>query len=458
MFKLRDYQEAPVSVGASYFKDKTKKHPTLLVLPTAAGKSILIAHIVNQLDAKTLVLQPSKELLRQNHSKYTTLGGGASIYSASFNTKEFGNVTYATLGSIKNIGAQFQALGYKYLIVDEAHLYSRESDSIFKKFLKESKIKKVLGLTATPFKLHSGSTITGERYSKLTMLTTRTKSGTFYKEILHVTQIQELTAKNFWAKLEYEVYSFDTGLLEYNTTRADYTDESMRKAYHTQGIGDKITDKLEHLQDRKSIIVFVPSKEEAIYLAGITPNAAVVYSGMADKERDKIITGFKALEIRVIYNVNILSVGFDHPELDCIICGRPTLSLAWLYQAYGRGTRIHPNKKDCLIVDFVGNTSRFGRIEDLYFKHQNDRWCVFGTGGKLLTGIPLHEVGGVMDKDLALQEDKEIVFNFGSYKGKRVESAPEWYWSHVLRTHNFTPQETELREKLIRLKNLKPVN
>lgn len=458
MFNLRDYQIAPVKTGVDYFKDKKKKHPALEVLPTAAGKSIIIAHIVNQLDGKTLILQPSKELLGQNYNKFLAIGGDASIYSASFDTKEFGNITYATLGSIKKLGAEFKLRGYKYLIVDEAHLYPRESGSMFKTFLKDSGIKKVLGLTATPFELQTGVSFTGETYSKLTMLTTRTKAGTFFKEILHVTQVQELVGKNYWAKLQYQVYKFDTGQLQYNTTKADYTEKSLRDAYKNQSIGDKILNKLEELEDRKSIIVFVPSKQEAIDLAAITPNAEAVYSGMPDKERERILTGFKSLKIRVVYNVNILSVGFDHPELDCIICGRPTASLAWLYQAFGRGTRIHPNKKDCLIVDFVENVTKFGKLEDLYFKFQDGQWAIFGTGGKKLTGVPMHEIGLTIDKDLIPEEDKEVRFNFGrTYKGKLVEEAPEWYWDWVLKNHVFQPGEDDLREKLIRLKNLKPV-
>jgi DNA repair protein RadD len=91
--------------------------------------------------------------------------------------------------------------------------------------------------------------------------------------------------------------------------------------------------------------------------------------------------------LRVVVQVTILSVGFDHPELDCIITGRPTASLSWWYQFVGRVTRIHPNKANGLVVDFVGSVPKFGKVEDLYFKYEAPLWKLYGESQKLLTGI-----------------------------------------------------------------------
>ena len=95
--KLRDYQIEPVAVGIEYFNTK-KMAPSIIVAPTAFGKSIVIAHIANGIGEKVLVIQPSKELLEQNYNKLITLGGKASIYSASMGEKEIGDITYATIG------------------------------------------------------------------------------------------------------------------------------------------------------------------------------------------------------------------------------------------------------------------------------------------------------------------------------------------------------------------------
>ena len=81
---------------------------------------------------------------------------------------------------------------------------------------------------------------------------------------------------------------------------------------------------------------------------------------MPDSERNQIISDFKSGKLRIIVQVTILSVGFDHPELDCIITGRPTASLSWWYQFVGRVTRIHPDKANALVIDFVGSVPKFG--------------------------------------------------------------------------------------------------
>lgn len=164
MFKLRDYQIAPVKTGVDFFNNSKIGKPSIEVLPTAAGKSIIIAHIAKEVHGKGLVIQPSVELLQQNYDKFIALGGEASIYSASLNTKEFGNLTYATIGSIKNIGAKFKELKYRYIIIDEVHLFPRNADSMLGTFLKESGIERVLGLTATPFKLQTNLSVDGMPY------------------------------------------------------------------------------------------------------------------------------------------------------------------------------------------------------------------------------------------------------------------------------------------------------
>jgi DNA repair protein RadD len=169
--------------------------------------------------------------------------------------------------------------------------------------------------------------------------------------------------------------------------------------------------------------VFVPTVYDAIELSTKTPNAAAVYGTMDKKERARIISQFRKGLIRVIYNVNVLSVGFDHPQLDAIICGRPTASLAWYYQALGRLTRIHPEKIDGLIIDFSGNVNRFGKIESLYYKKQGVLWKLFGENGRLLTGCPLHEIGKYTESTEVIKEKAktEPILSFGKHRGKRID-------------------------------------
>ncbi len=341
---------------------------------------------------KTLVLQPSKELLEQNISKLQALGGHASIFSASLGQKEFGDITYATIGSIKTLGNDFRELGYKFLIIDEADRYPRGSESMLGKFLKASQMKSVLGFTATPFKLQTNSFMM-QSYSITKMLTSRSKHGNFFKDIIHITQIQDIIKDGFWSKLEYEIHKFDNSKLVYNSTKAEYTEKSIVDAYYGQHIHEKIIQRIASFNSRKSILVFVPSVAQAISLSQDIPNSVAVYGDMPKAERDEAIEGFKSGKYKVAVNVNVLSVGFDHPLVDAIILARATASLSLFYQQCGRGTRIHPEKEECAIIDFVGNVQKFGRIDHLHLEKDKNTWKLYNIqSNKVLTGVPIHEL------------------------------------------------------------------
>lgn len=432
MITLRPNQVDAVRIGKEYLLSNNRI-PSIMVMPTAWGKSIGIAKIAEGIPDKLLILQPSKELLSQNYAKYSLLGGQASVYSASFGSRNIGHVTYATIGTLKKYGSMFRTLGFTKMIIDECHLYPRSDDSMLGTFLKESGIRQVLGLTATPLKLQTNRDQFGNSFSKLVMLTSRSKMGTFFKEIIYVAQIQEMVELGYWSKLEYETFDFDEGKLIYNSTKADFTDESLRAVYKSNDTERKIIETINSHLDRKSIIVFVPSVAAALSLHAMVPNSIVVYSGMPDAERERAVDDFKAGRKRIAINVNILAVGFDSPGIDMIVCGRPTASLAWYYQALGRGTRILAGKKDCLVVDFSGNVRKFGPIEHLYFRKENV-WKMYGEGGRLLTGVPLHEIGKhteATEQGADFMRAKKII-NFGKHKGKELKNLPSEYRKWML--------------------------
>jgi DNA repair protein RadD len=444
--KLRPYQQKCSDIAIEYF-EKTSEKPSILVLPTAWGKSVLIADAARRLGEGVLVLQPSKELLEQNYSKFITMGGKASIYSASAGQKEFGSVTYATIGSIKNLGAEFKRRGYKYIIVDECHLFPPK-DSMFSGFVSAMGCTKVLGVTATPFRLQTSNDINGWPISKLVMLTSRAKNAGFFKEILHVHQIQDIVKDGYWSKLAYEEWDFDSGTLKYNSAGSDFTESSMAEAYDNLDIRSSIIRRIREL-DRKSILVFVPLVAQATELARSIPNAVAVYGDMVKPERDEAVQGFKSGKYRVVINVNVLSVGFDHPGLDCVIFGRPTASLSWFYQAAGRGTRIHPDKEDCLIVDFVGNIARFGRLENLTVEQYKASWQVF-NGDIQLTTIPIRDIGTVR-KEKPFDPNapvEDFVWPFGKHKGTLITKIDKGYLNWALKNFDWSARNIDLKQRI----------
>lgn len=454
MIQLRSNQVEPINKAINFFYEKKPK-PSLIVLPTAWGKSILTAFVAKFIDDKIIVLQPSKELLEQNYLKYTNLCEGlanAGIYSASFGRKDIARVTYATIGSIKNLGAEFKHLGFTKMLIDEAHLYPREADSMLGTFLKDSGITHVLGITATPVKLQTGRDQFGQNYSKLVMLTSRSKKGNFFKEIIHVGQVSEMVKLGFWSPLSYEASQFDDSELVFNSSRSEYTDESVQRAFEQNGGSETIIRAIDAHPERRHILAFAPSVEEAINLSKRYPNSAVIYGDMDKRERASVIERFRQGEIRVLFNVRVLSTGFDYTGIDCIVLGVSTASIALYYQIIGRATRIDPQKKDALIIDLGGNVERFGRVEDLTFE-EGRMWRLFGTGGRLLSGIPISDIGHYTREDtraIDAQAAQPIVtMPFGKYKGEKINSIPLEYRRWMIRTFEWNSRNAKLRKSIM---------
>jgi DNA repair protein RadD len=457
VFKYRDYQEKSIEDGiAVLLSNKPKK--SILISPTAGGKSLIIAGIVAKLDGNVLVIQPSKELLKQNLSKFLATGSKASVYSASMNSKEIGKVTYATDGSLK-VHA-FENSNIKYVIIDEAHLKTQSGSKLIQ-FINGIGVKNVLGLTATPIYLKNGAD-----GSQLKMMN-RVK-GKLFNEICHVTQIKELVEKKYWSPLEYKIGDIDNSLLEYNSTGSDFTKESLLVNYEENNTEDKIVDFIKGDKNSKSILVFVPTIEQAEKLAIKIKGSYTVHSLLPTKERDFVVSGFKDLSIRVVINVNVLAVGFDHPQLDHIITARPTASIAMYYQQIGRGVRIHPTKDKCRITDLSGNVKKFGMVEDLTFENLNGYgWGLFSKE-ELLTAVPMWETERPTKASLTapkvfIKEEptEDVVIWFGKYSGKKVSQVvnsnpqyiswiltnKEWDWKSSKMTKLKKSLLSEMRKK-----------
>lgn len=455
MITLRQNQVEPIDKAIRFFREQ-KPVPSLIVLPTAWGKSILTAYVAKYCGDNLLVLQPSKELLEQNYQKYKTLCGGfgceAGIFSASLGRKEIRPITYATIGSIKALGAKFKQLGFTKMLIDEAHLYPRESTSMLGRFLKDSGITHVLGITATPVKLQTNRDTSGHYFSKLVMLTSRSKKGNFFKQIIHIGQVQEMVTLGYWSRLIYEKQHFDGSMLVFNKAKSEYTEESVKRAYHANGGTESVVSALDLHRERRHVLAYVPSVQDAIGLSERYPDSAVVYGEQPKEEREDAIRRFKTGELRVLFNVRVLSTGFDCTFIDCIVLGVSTASIALYYQIIGRGTRIDPNKRDCLVCDLGGNIDRFGRVEDITFE-QGKIWRMFGSGGRLLSGIPIHDIGKYTREDTWIVDAGEAapleIMPFGKYKGTPFKEIPRSYREWMLRTFDWNERNKDIKKSLI---------
>lgn len=434
-----------------------------------SGKSLIISKIAHEINRPTLVLQPSKEILEQNYAKAVSFGSKPTIYSASCGIKELSAMTYATLKSIKKDVARLKDIGIDTLLIDECHSgYSPEEGSEFMEFMNRFPEAKVLGFTATPCRLRTYSSMLEGNYSKLNMLTK--DEHNFFKKIVHVTQIQELTSQGFWCPLKYERWSFDESALMLNSTGAEYTNESIKESIVRNGLNNSIYKRLLQLMnERKAILVCMDSIESCNRIsefmnARMGAITGVVTSLTTKKKREQIISDFKEGKLKVVFNYSTLATGFDFPELDCVMFGRPTFSYSTYYQILGRAVRIHPDKKEALIVDCCDNMRRFGRIEDLTIEQFPSKgWCMF-AGDQLLSNI---RMGDIITKDEILRraaslksvngdgrrEDDldSIIMWFGKYEGIRFKDIPVSYFRFL--AENMAVKPGDRKEKIIEYYN-----
>lgn len=380
MYELRDYQKEASDAAVKFFSSFTKRN-SMIVLPTGSGKSLVIADIAYRLNAPVVIFQPSKEILAQNFLKLQSYGvWDCSVYSASFNSKQISRITFAMIGSVMSKKELFCC--FKYAIIDECHLVNAEA-GMYAKFIEVTGCK-VLGLTATPYRLHSSRT----RGVMLRFLT-RTYPRVF-SDLIYQVQIKTLLERGYLAKTEYyRIKLVDTSRLKVNSTGADYTDDSVREHYKNIGFDNSLENIIRRLlvAGRTSILVFTRFVDEANYIAQrIGGEAAVVSGKTPDANRKAILSMFKAGKIKVVANVGVLTTGFDFPELDTIVLARPTRSLALYYQMIGRGIRPCPGKVNW-VVDLCENFNRFGRVDDLKLAQiKPGIWAVF-NGNRQLTNV-----------------------------------------------------------------------
>lgn len=439
----RDYQRQAINKAVTFINDKKDNKKPFIVSPTGSGKSWIAAGIADEVTSPIIVLQPSKELLMQNYEKYTSLGNEASIFSASLKTKEIGHVTFATIGSIKGIAHRFKEAGVKVIIIDECHVGSGTSNSL-NKFIKQLGNVKVIGLTATPVVL------LGSLEGPTLKMLNRTRKS-FWNNPLHITQISEIIEKGFWADLKYEREDINEDLLQYNVSRSEFTEDSMKEMYDYNDVEGKVLNRIDTLkQERRSILIFCPDVASAKSLSQKIEGSRVVWGDMPVKERTEVIQGFKNHLIQVVINCNVLAIGFDFEELDCVVDTVPTASIARYYQKLGRGCRPHPNKKDALLLDYSGNFNRFGELKNITFE-EDPRWgWNMFSGDRMLTNVSLDNSNPIFKT--GCKSDSEVKFEFGRYAGKLVSECPMNYLNWMLKEFDWNRTNIHIKDEILRLK------
>lgn len=358
MYQLRPYQQEAAQSVIKYFQKK--RDPALIVLPTGAGKSLVIAELARIAKGRVLNLSHVKELVEQNHEKYESLNLKAGIFSASLGRKD--DEEKVIFGSIQSVARAHDDFfkNFSLLIIDECHRVSEEGSTQYQEVIE--KLKKnnpqlcILGLTATPYRLGMGWI-----YEQHCNGETKSNVPRFFKHCLYELPLSYMIKNKFLTvpvKIDIPVTCYDFS--ELTSKGRMYTQSEVEELIKNQKrltplIVKNIIDITEEF-NRQGVMIFTASVTHAKEVLSYLPKgeASIVLGDTDIFEREKIVNEFKEKKFRYLVNVSVLTTGFDAPHVDLIAILRPTESNSLYQQIVGRGLRLSPGKSDCFVLDYTG--------------------------------------------------------------------------------------------------------
>jgi len=393
--KLRPHQQTALEKTMESFR--SGNNFTLLQAPTGYGKTVLFSSLIKQSieahNIKCLVLAHQKELVAQAKDKLLAvapeLEPHIGVFCASLDSdKQQGQITVASVQSLSN-ASELEA--YNLVIIDEVHrLPDLSKDSQYKgiieRLLRQNGRLRVLGVTATPYRLKDGL-IYGQEDS-------------WFHELCYSTTLEEMIDAGYLCEYRYKVAD-GSGARE-AANKTDFTNDAlgaeMAKEIHLGSVKKAID---EHAQGRKKILVFAVNifhSEELARVLGckavhsqmdreaaledfihgearILVNVARVLGCKAvhsQMDREAALEDFIHGEARILVNVDVLSTGFDFPDIDCVVQARPTLSPSLWVQLCGRSLRLKSHGGDAMILDLVGNYVRHADLSDPHIADKDD--------------------------------------------------------------------------------------
>jgi len=371
MIKLRDYQQEAIDPIFKFFRSKKKGNP-LVQAPTGSGKTVIISGFCKTViekwpGQKILIISHVKEILYQNyHTLKTHLKKDIGLYSAGLNSKTIKQITVAGIQSIYNKPEIFNQ--FNVIIVDEAHTIPHIRNGMYHKFFSQVK-KRVIGFTATPYRLGTGYLTRGE--------------DAFFSKIVYDIPIKKLQKLGYLCEVTAKGTNNKFDTKDIKKQAGDYITKELSIAFDRPLVTrDIVRELLRYKSSRKKWLLFAIDIDHAENITSelkINGVSAVCVHSKMKGDRDKIIDGFRHNEFQALVSVAMLTTGFDVPEVDLIGLLRPTESPNLHVQIIGRGLRPSSNKKNCLVLDFAGNLKRLGPIDNPVIKIKGS-----GTGEAIM--------------------------------------------------------------------------
>ncbi len=358
MFSLRPYQTAAVNATLKHFRRSRK--PAVIVLPTGAGKSVIIAELAKVARGRVLVLAHVKELVEQNHAKFRSYGLTAGVYAAGLNQKDVDDkVIFGSIQSVARASSSFFD-DFSLLVIDECHRVSGDDGTqyteVIDAVLKRNPNLCILGLTATPYRLDTGW-IYQFNYQNFLC----TEEPRLFRTCIFEISLRQMIEDGYLTppiQIDAPVASYDFSSLRLPGGQQAFKLEEIEAILKDQA---RITPVIMHniiemAENRRGVLIFTASVRHAKEILRYLPRteSGMVIGDMPTEERDQIIDRFRTQRIRYLVNVSVLTTGFDAPHVDLIAILRPTESVSLYQQIVGRGLRLFQGKKDCLVLDYTG--------------------------------------------------------------------------------------------------------
>jgi DNA repair protein RadD len=366
MLVLRPYQE---QVKAAVYEHlRTRDDNPCAVVPTAGGKTPIMASIckdsVVQWNGRVLILAHVKELLEQAAEKLNTVCPEVKfgIYSAGLRRRDTDHpVIVAGIQSVYRRACELDA--FDLVMVDEAHLIPAEGDGMYQQFLADAKVVnpnlRIIGFTATPFRMKTGPICTPDG---------------FLNHVCFEVGVKELIRDGYLCPLVTKagINKIDTSQL--HVRGGEFVAEEVEQLMDDEALVEAACDEtIGYTRDRRAVLIFASGIQHGQHIVRILADEHGIECGFITgdtptKQRDQVLGRFRSGDIKYLVNVNVLTTGFDAPNIDCVALVRPTMSPGLYYQMVGRGFRLHPGKQNCLVLDFGGNVLRHGPVDQLKVK------------------------------------------------------------------------------------------
>jgi len=364
---LRPYQTE--AVDAVYDHLRRRDDNPCVVIPTAGGKTPVMAAIcrdaVQKWNGRVLILAHVKELLEQAveklHAMAPDLWNRIGVYSAGLKSRDTDHpIIVAGIQSVYKRAAELDA--FDLILLDESHMLPPDGEGMYRTFLAEAQVVnpnlRLIGLTATPYRMTTGM-ICGP--------------DNLLNHVCYEVGVRELIVQGFLCPLKSKA----------GRRKADTSNLHIRGGEFIAGEVEALMDDdslvrsacreiVDHTRDRHSVLIFAAGVQHAQHVQRVLSESGhecgFVCGETLPFERAETLKQFKDGELKYLVNVNVLTTGFDAPNIDCVALLRPTNSPGLYYQMVGRGFRLHPSKDDCLVLDFGGNILRHGPVDALQIK------------------------------------------------------------------------------------------